>query len=184
VPSPVDGNPVPRLRPVVAAFGLVCSFMNSGTGGCMSAAVCHARFVAVARLIALAAWLAVPVCSVAQDRQSAGNVGKDEDEIKRLISMYAKACGSSRPNAGITNLVRLTSRLAYQPSGSMARCRENHNFYRHNMDENYSSRKLTITDISVRVYADAAWAEFNWEFSATKKRGIVSFIPWHGNPDL
>ena len=139
----------------------------------MSAAVCHARFVAVARLIALAAWLAVPVCSVAQDRQSAGNVGN-----------VREGCGSSRPNAGITNLVRLTSRLAYQPSGSMARCRENHNFYRHNMGENYSSRKLTITDISVRVYADAAWAEFNWEFSATKKRGIVSFIPWHGNPDL
>jgi hypothetical protein len=50
-------------------------------------------------------------------------------------------------------------------------------FYRHDMGDNYSSRNLNVKDISVRVYTDAAWAEFNWDFSATRRKegSSVSF---------
>jgi len=50
-------------------------------------------------------------------------------------------------------------------------------FYRHEMGDRYSSRNLKISNISVRVYTDAAWAEFNWDFSATRRKegSSVSF---------
>jgi hypothetical protein len=36
-----------------------------------------------------------------------------------------------------------------------------------------------MSDISVQVYSDAAWAEFNWEFSATR-RNEGSSVSFHG----
>ena len=38
------------------------------------------------------------------------------------------------------------------------------------MGDMFSERKLTITDIAIRVYGDAAWAEFNWDFVARLKK--------------
>jgi hypothetical protein len=79
---------------MAAAFGLVCSFMK---GGRMSIGVRQARLVGTVRVVALAALLALPVCSVSQDRQNPANTGKDEGEIKQLISMYAKAADEADP---------------------------------------------------------------------------------------
>ncbi|MGA8442072.1 MAG: nuclear transport factor 2 family protein, partial [Candidatus Sulfotelmatobacter sp.] len=52
-------------------------------------------------------------------------------------------------------------------------------FYRHDMGEIYSSRNLKISDVSVQVYSDAAWAEFDWEFSATRRKEGSS-VSFHG----
>jgi len=41
------------------------------------------------------------------------------------------------------------------------------NVYEKMMGELFSERKLTASDISIHVYKDAAWAEFNWVFVAT-----------------
>src|ERR1700746_3298349 len=76
---------------MVAALRLVCSLMNSGIGGHVSTPVRQTNVVGVARMVALTALFALPVCSVSQDKQNAAKAGKDEDEIKDLISMYAKA---------------------------------------------------------------------------------------------
>ncbi len=43
-------------------------------------------------------------------------------------------------------------------------------FYRHDMGEMYSERDLEISEVSVQVYSDAAWAEFNWNFSAKLRK--------------
>src|SRR3989449_3456906 len=40
------------------------------------------------------------------------------------------------------------------------------NVYKRLMGETFSERKLNIHDVSVRVYGDAAWAEFYWDFAA------------------
>jgi Domain of unknown function (DUF4440) len=50
-------------------------------------------------------------------------------------------------------------------------------FYRHDMGEMYSERELEISEVSVQVYSDAAWAEFNWNFSAKLRKdgSSVSF---------
>jgi hypothetical protein len=65
----------------------------------VSTAVRQSRFVGIARLIALGALFALPVCSVSQNRLNAANTGKDEDEIKHLISRYAKAADEADPTS-------------------------------------------------------------------------------------
>ncbi len=52
-------------------------------------------------------------------------------------------------------------------------------FYSHEMGDMYSSRSLNIRDISIQVYSDAAWAEFSWNFSATR-RHEGSSVSFHG----
>jgi hypothetical protein len=86
------------MQPMVAAFGPVRAFMNSGIGGRMSTAVPQTRFLGIARLVTLSAFLALPVCAVSQDKRqtNASNAGSDE-EIKQLISMYAKAAHQADP---------------------------------------------------------------------------------------
>jgi hypothetical protein len=60
----------------------------------MSTAIRRTPFVGFAHLVALASCLALP-CSVSQDRQEGTNAGRDEDDIRQLISMYAK--GQMKP---------------------------------------------------------------------------------------
>jgi ketosteroid isomerase-like protein len=40
------------------------------------------------------------------------------------------------------------------------------NLYGKTMAEPFSVRKLSVRDISIRVYGDAAWADFYWDFVA------------------
>ncbi len=53
------------------------------------------------------------------------------------------------------------------------------NVYKHLMGETFSERKLSIYDVSVRVYGDAAWAEFYWDFAA-RFRKDGSRLATHG----
>ena len=34
----------------------------------------------------------------------------------------------------------------------------------------FTDRKLTLRDIKVHVYGEAAWSEFNWHFTATQRK--------------
>ena len=43
------------------------------------------------------------------------------------------------------------------------------NLYEKLMRDVFSERKLSASDISIHVYKDAAWAEFNWVFAAKLK---------------
>ena len=64
----------------------------------MRGAVGQPGFFGIARLVTLVALL-VLVCSVSQDRKNAAdtNTGREKDEIKQLISMYAKAADQADP---------------------------------------------------------------------------------------
>jgi ketosteroid isomerase-like protein len=53
------------------------------------------------------------------------------------------------------------------------------NVYTRLMGETFSERKLTVHDVSVHVYGDAAWAEFYWDFAA-KFRKDGSPLATHG----
>jgi len=39
------------------------------------------------------------------------------------------------------------------------------NVYMRLMGDTFSERKLSVHDVSVHVYGDAAWAEFYWDFA-------------------
>ena len=47
------------------------------------------------------------------------------------------------------------------------------------MGETFSERKLSVKDLAVHVYKDAAWAEFYWDFEA-KFRKDGTPITSHG----
>ncbi len=44
------------------------------------------------------------------------------------------------------------------------------NVYTRLMGEMFSERKLSVHDVSVHVYGDAAWAEFYWDFVARARK--------------
>jgi ketosteroid isomerase-like protein len=166
-------------QPMVVAFALVCSFVNSGMGGRMSTAVRQTRFFGIARVIGIAALLALPVCSVSQDRQNAANTGKDENEIKHLISMYAKAADQADPTLASGVWCDSSEDSLVNPVGRWHGTEQIMGFYRHDMGEMYSARDLKISEVSIHVFSDAAWAEFNWDFSA-KRRNDGSAVSFHG----
>src|SRR6266571_1694469 len=53
------------------------------------------------------------------------------------------------------------------------------NVYMHLMGDTFSERKLSVHDVSVHEYGDAAWAEFYWDFAA-KFRKEGSPLTTHG----
>src|SRR6266704_3178543 len=53
------------------------------------------------------------------------------------------------------------------------------NVYMHLMGDTFSERKLSVHDVSVHLYGDAAWAEFYWDFAA-KFRKDSSPLTTHG----
>jgi ketosteroid isomerase-like protein len=128
--------------------------------------------VAFARSVALAVLLAVSVCSVSQDRQLTGtNEPKpDENEIEQIISMYAKAADEADPNVASHVWCDSSEDSLIKPIGRWRGFEQIMGFYRHEMGDTYSERNLKISDISVRVYTDAAWAEFNWNFAAKLRK--------------
>jgi hypothetical protein len=147
----------------------------------MSTAVHRPHFVGVARFVALAALLSVAVCSVSQDRQKAANASTAnvQEQIKELISMYAKAADEANPTLASSVWCDSSEASLINPVGRWQGVEQIMGFYRHDMGEMYSTRDLEISDVSVRVYSDAAWAEFKWNFSA-KRREEGSSLSFHG----
>jgi ketosteroid isomerase-like protein len=139
------------------------------------------RPVAFARSVALAALLAVSVCSVSQDKQSArtDDTNPDENDIKQIFSMYAKAADEADPNVASHVWCDSSEDSLINPIGRWHGVEQIMGFYRHEMGDTYSARNLRISDISVRVYTNAAWAEFNWDFAA-KLRKDGSPVSFHG----
>lgn len=149
----------------------------------MGVAVRQTHSVGIARVVILAALFAVSVCSISQDRQRRSLPSRpdlrEEDEIKQLISMYAKAADEADPTLASSVWCDSSDDSLINPVGHWSGVKAILGFYRHEMGDTYSSRNLKITDISIRVYTDAAWAEFNWDFDATRKND-GSAVSFHG----
>ena len=142
----------------------------------------HGRgFVRLAPLVTLAVLLAASVYSVSRDQRQTtnANAGRENDNIKQLISMYAKAADEADPALASRVWCDSSDDSLINPVGRWHGVEQIMGFYRHEMGDTYSSRNLKITDTSVRVYTGAAWAEFNWEFSATRKKDGSS-VSFHG----
>ena len=133
------------------------------------------------RSVGLAALIAVSVCSVSQDKQKAANTnaGSVEEEIKQIVSMYAKAADEADPTAASHVWCDSSEDSLINPVGRWHGVEQIMGFYLHDMGEMYSLRDLEISDVSVQVYSDAAWAEFNWDFAA-KLRKDGSSVSFHG----
>jgi ketosteroid isomerase-like protein len=139
----------------------------------------RSSFGGFSRSVALAALIAVSVSSVSQDKQKAANTnaGSVAEEIKQLISMYAKAADEADLTLASRVWCDSSEDSLINPVGRWRGIEQIMDFYRHDMGETYSERDLEISEVFVQVYSDAAWAEFNWNFSAKRRKdgSSVSF---------
>jgi len=95
----------------------------------------------------------------------------DVDQIRNLISDYATAVDT----ADVTLVKKIWS---HSPEVSFIHpLGHEHgvdqvaqNVFAHLMGDTFSERKLSIRDISIRVYGDTAWSEFYWEFAAKLRK--------------
>ena len=138
-------------------------------------------FVGHSHWVTLTAFLAVSVCSASQDSRqvTSAKAARDEDEIRQLISMYAKAADEADPKLASRIWCDSSEDSLINPVGRWHGVEQIMGFYRHDMGDTYSSRNLKINEISVRVYTDSAWAEFNWDFEAIRKKD-GSAVSFHG----
>jgi len=132
----------------------------------------------LASVVNISALLAVSVYSVSQDKRQPANAnaGKKEQEIKQLISMYAKAADEADPTLASRVWCDSSEDSLINPVGRWQGI-EIMGSYRHDLGEMYSEPDLEISEVSVQVYSDAAWVEFNWNFSAKLRKdgSSVSF---------
>ena len=137
----------------------------------------RSSFVELSHVVTLAVLLAASVCSVSQDKREGANAGKEEQEIKQLISMYAKAADEADPTLASRIWCDSSDDSLINPVGRWRGLEQIMGFYRHDMGEMYAERDLKISEVSVQVYSGAAWAEFNWNFSAKRRKdgSSVSF---------
>jgi Xaa-Pro aminopeptidase len=102
------------------------------------------------------------------------------EEIKSLIAKYAKSIDG--PDTNLASQVWWDSPEAsfIHPLGHEHGFEQiKQNVYKRLMGETFSERKLSIHDVSVHVFGDAAWAEFYWDFAA-KFRKDGSPVATHG----
>jgi hypothetical protein len=129
------------MHPMVAAFGLVCALMKTGTGGRMNTASPHGcGFVRKAPLVTLAVLLAASVYSVSQDQRQTTNAERENDNIKQLISMYAKAADEADPALASRVWCDSSDDSLINPVGRWHGVEQIMGFYHHEMGDTYSSR--------------------------------------------
>ena len=103
---------------------------------------------------------------------SCGLLRRDpEAEIRRNIAKYAKSIDDA--DTGLAAEVWETSPSVsfLHPGGHEHGWDEiKRNIYEQLMRGMFSERKLAVRDVTVRVYGDAAWADFYWHFVAKLRK--------------
>jgi uncharacterized protein (TIGR02246 family) len=95
-------------------------------------------------------------------------------EIKALISRYFTSV--DRADTTMAQQIFSPNATFIHPGGEdRSRAQIESDVYRNLMGGTFSKRTLTAKDISVHVYGDTAWAEFNWDFVATVRKDGSAF---------
>jgi ketosteroid isomerase-like protein len=104
----------------------------------------------------------------------ANSAETDTQAIEQLISNYAAALNAEPIDMNLLSQVWLNSPedsfihpLGHEHGWEQIK----RNFYQKIMEGYFSARQLTIRDIDIHVYGDAAWAEFYWHFVAKSRNG-------------
>jgi len=104
----------------------------------------------------------------------------EAEEIRQLIGKYATSVDNADTELASQVWLDSPSVSFIHPLGHEHGFEQiKQNVYKRLMGETFSERKLTVHDVSVNVYHDAAWAEFYWDFVA-KFRKDGSLVTTHG----
>jgi len=92
------------------------------------------------------------------------------DKIRNIIRTYEKSIGAA-DTALASEIWSTTADVSFiHPLGHEHGWEQiKRNVYEKLMRDLFSERQLTARDIEVHVYQDAAWAEFNWVFTAKQR---------------
>ncbi len=101
-------------------------------------------------------------------------------EIRGLVTRYAQSIDAADTPLGseiwsTTADVSFIHPLGHERGWEAVK----NNLYTKLMGETFSERKLAVRDIVVHAHADAAWAEFYWDFAA-KLRSDGRMLTTHG----
>ncbi|MGH9742866.1 MAG: YybH family protein [Candidatus Acidiferrum sp.] len=105
---------------------------------------------------------------------SAADTNTSARDIKQLMSRYFTSI--NRADTNMAEQIFVSDATFIHPRGEdHGRAQIESDLYRKLMGETFSERKLTAKDISVHVYGETAWAEFNWDFVAKVRNGGSAF---------
>jgi len=110
--------------------------------------------------------LGASVGTHAQTVERAPGREKDVAEIEALITKYAKAADTADPT--LASEVWAHDDVSFiHPQGHERGWEAiKTNVYEKLMGETFSERHLSVRDVAIHAYSDAAWAEFSWDFVA------------------
>jgi ketosteroid isomerase-like protein len=117
--------------------------------------------------------------------EAGGNVSSaetltDASVIRSLIEKYAKSVDAADTALAAEVWLNSPEVSFIHPLGHEHGFEQiKQNIYTRLMGATFSERKLNVHDVSVHVYGDAAWAEFDWDFAA-KFRKDGSPLTTHG----
>ena len=116
----------------------------------------------------------------ARDNNSSAETPADSSVIHSLIEKYAKSVDGADTALAAEVWLDSPDVSFIHPLGHEHGFEQiKQNVYMHLMGDTFSERKLSVHDVSVHLYGDAAWAEFYWDFAA-KFRKDSSPLTTHG----
>jgi ketosteroid isomerase-like protein len=118
-------------------------------------------------LILPAVLFCVWLCPIGVPAQDDGN----RQDIERMIAKYARSIDAADTTLAAqvwspSPDVSFIHPLGHEHGFPQVR----QNVYVRAMGDMFSERKLTVKDIGIHVYENAAWAEFDWDFAAKLKK--------------
>jgi uncharacterized protein (TIGR02246 family) len=119
------------------------------------------------RCVLLSAWIGAGSVLGITRAAAAADGEKDIEAIRSLVTRYAQSIDAAdtkrsaeiwENNAAVSFIHPLGHEHGWEAVKSSV--------YEKLMGETFSERKLSVRDVVVHAYGDAAWAEFYWEFVA------------------
>lgn len=107
---------------------------------------------------------------------SPADTDADTHEIERLIQTYAQSIDRADTNLAEQIWSDAAEVSFIHPRGEEhGRAQIEADVYRDLMGDTFSERELVPKDISVHVYGDVAWSEFQWDFAAKVRKDGSAF---------
>jgi ketosteroid isomerase-like protein len=128
---------------------------------------------------------AAPARAKGENSENRGDISSTETPadgvaIRSLIEKYAKSIDGADTALAAEVWLNSPDVSFIHPLGHEHGFEQiKQNVYVRLMGDTFSERKLSVHDVSVHVYGDAAWAEFYWDFDA-KFRKDGSPLTTHG----
>jgi ketosteroid isomerase-like protein len=113
------------------------------------------------------AWLFCGGVAAGGPQGLAATVKPDEVAIRALVASYVKSIDAADTALASTVWASTSDVSFIHPRGhERGWAAIKTNFYERTMGVSFSERKLSVKDLVISCYGEAAWAEFYWDFAA------------------